>query len=87
MLLVYLHKITPRVKYVFKHICTRIISIPVDFTTEVEAFIAHDGMKMSYTRQPLGNELFIRSHDLLFEQGLEDVEIQVQKWDETKCFF
>ena len=87
MLLVYTHKITPRLRYVFKHICTRILGIPVDFTTNVEEFIAHKSLKMSYTRQPLGNEIFVRSHELLFEQGLSDVEINVQDWEQTKCFF
>jgi len=87
MLLVYSHKITPRLKYTFKQVCTRILEIPVSFTTTIEEFIAHDSLKISYTKQPLSNELFIRSHDLLFEQGLSDVEIIVQDWDNTKCFF
>jgi hypothetical protein len=87
MLLVYTHKITPRLRYVFKHICTRILGIQVDFTTNVEEFIAHKSLKMSYTRQPLGNEIFIRAHNLLFEQGLSDVDINVQDWEQTKCFF
>jgi len=87
MLLVYTHKITPRLKYTFKQICTRILGIPVSFTTTIEAFIAHDSLKISYAKQPLSNELFIRSHDLLFEQGLSDIEIHVQNWENTKCFF
>lgn len=87
MLLVYTHKITPRLKYIFKQICTRILGIPVDFTTTVEDFIAHDSLKMSYTRQSLGNEIFVRSHDLLFEQGISDLDIKVSDWEETKCFF
>ena len=87
MLLVYTHKITPRLRYVFKHICTRILGIQVDFTTNVEEFIAHKSLKMSYSRQPLGNEIFIRAHNLLFEQGLSDVDINVQDWEQTKCFF
>ncbi|MCB0447803.1 MAG: hypothetical protein KDD03_09885, partial [Gelidibacter sp.] len=87
MLLVYTHKITPRVSYAFKHICTRILGIPVRFTTTIEEFIAHDSMKMSYTRQPLSNEIFVRSNDLLYEQGLSDIEIHVHDWEETKCFF
>jgi hypothetical protein len=87
MLLVYTHKITPRVRYAFKHICTRVLGIPVSFTTIIEEFIAHDSMKMSYAKQPLSNEIFVRSHELLFEQGLDDVEIHVQDWQDTKCFF
>jgi hypothetical protein len=87
MLLVYTHKISPRLKYVFKHICTRVLGIKVGFTTKIEEFIAHDSMKMSYTKQQLGNEFFIKSHDILFEQGLNDVEINIQDWEQTKCFF
>lgn len=87
MLLVYTHKITPRFKYVFKQICTRILGIPVNFTTVIEEFIAHDSLKMSYTRQPLSNEIFVRANELLFEQGLSDLDINVLPWEETKCFF
>ncbi|HLT32792.1 MAG TPA: polysaccharide deacetylase family protein [Aquaticitalea sp.] len=87
MLLVYTHKITPRVSYVFKHICLRILGIHVSFTTSIEEFIAHENLKMSYTKQPLGNELFVRSHELLFEQGLSDLDIHVHDWKHTKGFF
>ncbi len=87
MLLVYSHKITPRLKYTFKQVCTRILGIPVIFTTKVEDFIAHKSLKMSYTNQPLASEFHIRSHRILFEQGLSDIEINVQNWEGTKCFF
>ncbi|GAA3565193.1 polysaccharide deacetylase family protein [Snuella lapsa] len=87
MLLVYTHHITPRIKYVFKHICTRVLGIEVSFTTKIEAFIAHDSLKMSYTKQSLGSEFFIKSHDILFEQGLSDVDIHIHDWEDTKCFF
>ena len=87
MLLVYTHKITPRLSYVFKHICIRMLGLPVTFTTTIEEFIAHDKLKMSYTKQPLGNEFFVRSHELLFEQGLSDLDMHVFDWEHTKCFF
>lgn len=87
MLLVYTHKTSPRLKYVFRHVCTRILGVKVKFTNKIEEFIAHDSLKMSYTRQQLGNEFFVKSHDILFEQGLDDVEIQIQDWGRTKCFF
>lgn len=87
MILVYTHQITPRLKYVFKHICTRILGVEVTFTTKVEDFIAYNSLKLSYTKQPLESEFFIKSHEILFEQGLNDIDINVQKWGETKCFF
>ncbi|MFV9550081.1 polysaccharide deacetylase family protein [Algibacter sp. PT7-4] len=87
MLLVYTHKISPRLKYVFKHICARILDVKVGFTTKIEEFIAHDSLKMSYTKQQLGSEFFIKSHDILFEQGLNDIDINIHDWENTKCFF
>ncbi|MGB3775899.1 MAG: polysaccharide deacetylase family protein [Leeuwenhoekiella sp.] len=87
MLLVYTTKITPRITYVFKHICTRILQIPVKFTTAVDEFIVHDSLKLSYANKPLGNELHIKSTEVLFEQGITDMEISVKPWEDTKCFF
>ena len=87
MILIYTHKITPRVRYIFKHVFTRILLIPVDFTTKVEDFVAFNGPKMTYTKSPFGNEFFVKSNDLLFEQGVNDMEIIIQKWEEVACFF
>ncbi|MBT8245213.1 polysaccharide deacetylase family protein [Winogradskyella sp.] len=87
MLLVYTHKITPRLTYIFKHLCKRILGVEVSFTSKIEDFIAHDSIKMSYARQPLSKEFFVRSHALLFEQGLSDIEIAVNDWEDTKGFF
>ena len=87
MLLVYTPKITSRLKYSFRHICTRILGIPVQFTSKVEEFIAHDNLKISYAKKPLSNEFFIKSHDILLEQGLSDLDISIHNWEDTKCFF
>jgi len=87
MLLVYSYRITPRIRYIFKHILTRTLLIPVSFTSKVEDFVAHNGLKLSYTKTALGSEFFIKSNDLLFEQGVNDLEINVQKWDDVPCFF
>ncbi len=87
MLLVYTQKCTPRIDYVFKHICTRILGVKVDFTATIETFIAHTGPKMSYGKQPIGNELFVQSAGLLQQQGVESIEIHVKDWEGVKTFF
>ncbi|WP_350293619.1 polysaccharide deacetylase family protein [uncultured Croceitalea sp.] len=70
-----------------KHVFTRILGIEVSFTTTVEDFIKHSGPKITYTKQPLQNEFFIRSNALLFEQGINDIEIKIENWEELPCFF
>lgn len=87
LLFLYTHKITPRLNFIAKHIFTRILGIEVHFSTRVEDFIGHKGAKITYTRQPLQNEFFIRNHDLLFRQGLEKIEIQMGDWEGLPAFF
>jgi len=87
MLLVYTHKVTKRLSYIVRHLFTQMLGSPVEFTTRVEDFIKHSGPKITYTRQPLQNEFFIRSNDLLFERGINDFEIDVFQWDDLPCFF
>ncbi|TYP73470.1 polysaccharide deacetylase family protein [Aquimarina intermedia] len=87
MLLIYVHKITPRVSYTLRHICKRILGIEVELTSKIETFIAHDGPKFSYGKKPLGKELYFQSVDLLFEHGITDTDITVYSWEDTKCFF
>lgn len=87
MILIYTHKVTPRVRYIFKHIFTRILQVQIDFTGKVEEFVAYNGPKFSYTNVPLGKEFFVQSNELLFQQGIKDVEIVIQNWGEVPCFF
>jgi len=70
-----------------KQVFTRILGIDVEFATKVEDFIKHNGPKITYSKQPLQNEFFIRSHDLLFEQGINDTQIVMGKWENIPCFF
>jgi len=87
MLLIFTHKITNRLTYTARQLFEKILGVEISFTTRVEDFIKHSGPKMTYSKQPLQNEFFIRSNDLLFEQGINDLEIKVGDWDGIPCFF
>ncbi|MBO0321704.1 polysaccharide deacetylase family protein [Muricauda sp. CAU 1633] len=87
MLLLFTHKVTNRLTYTARHIFEEILGIEVAFTTKVEDFIKHSGPKMTYSKQPLQNEFFLRSNDLLFEQGINDLDIKVSDWEGIPCFF
>ena len=87
MLLVYTQKKTPRITYAFRHICTRILGLETRFTSTIEEFVAHNGAKLSYGKQPLGNEMFIHSQGLLTQQGFEAIDVVIKDWVDTKCFF
>lgn len=87
MLLIYTHKITPRFSFVMKQIFERILGLEIQFTAKVEDFIKHSGAKITYTKLPLQNEFFIRSNDLLFEQGINEIDIKISDWEGVPCFF
>jgi len=87
MLLIYTHKITPRFRYTMKQVFTRILGIDITFSTKVEDFIKHTGPKITYTKQPLQNEFFVRCTNLLFEQGIQEIDITIGHWGDVPCFF
>ncbi|AWX43828.1 hypothetical protein HME9304_00819 [Flagellimonas maritima] len=87
MLLIYTHKITNRLTFVTKQIFENILGLEITFTTKVEDFIKHSGPKITYSKKPLQNEFFIRCNDLLFEQGINDLDIKISDWDGMPCFF
>ena len=87
MILVYTHQITPRLSYVFNILFKHFLSYDIRLTVHLDEFISFDGMKISYTKKPLGNELFFSSHSILFEKGILDQSIHVKSWNGKKIFF
>ena len=81
MVLVYTHKITPRLTYIFKHIFENMLGVSVGFTKTIETFVAHSGPKFSYTIKQLGDEYFIPAHILLYEQGVKLQTLDVERLD------
>lgn len=63
------------------------IGVEVSFTKAVEEFVAHAGPKFSYTTKALGDEFFVASHSLLFEQGVVQQQIEVEIWERLPVFF
>ena len=87
MLLIFTHKNSSRLRYIAKQLFERILGIQVKVTFKLEDFVAHNGPKFSYGKQPLGNELFFQSADLLFEQGVNEDIIKIKDWDGLPCFY
>lgn len=87
MLLIYTTSQTTRLQYIAKQLFTHILGIEIKLTSEVSEFIKYEGPKLSYARQPLANEFFIRSHELLFEQGINDHPFKIYDWNGTPSFF
>ncbi len=87
MILIYTPVVKPRIQYIFKHFFSTRMGDEISFTSELSAFIAHSGPKMSYGDAPLGNEFFVAAHGLLTQQGTTNVEINLFDWDGIPAFF
>jgi len=87
MILVYSHIISPRLRYIFNMLFNQFLGAEVFFTVKIEEFISYQGAKLSYTKNNLGNELFFKSHELLFEKGISEQNFKVSDWNGLPIFF
>ena len=87
MILIYSNIITPRIKYIFKHIFKLRLGVDVNFTSDIDNFKNYDSYKMSYNNDQIDNEFYINTSEILFSSKIEDLEINVQNWDGHPVFF
>ncbi len=87
MILVYSHKNSARLRYILQMVFTQFLGFEIKITNQVEEFIAFEGVKISYTKSPIGSELFFSSHSIIFEKGILDYTINVTSWNGQKVFF
>ena len=87
MIYVFTHKITSRVKYAFNLVFKDLMQIDYELITNRKDFEEKEGVKLAYTMNPIGEAFFIRSKPLLFEQGINDQDINIIPFDRTKAFF
>ncbi len=86
-LLIYVPKITHRVKYVISLLFSHILKIEYILTTDVDKFKLWEGAKMSYAKSPIEDELFLASTDLLFERGIRHIDMSYQEFMGDVVFF
>ena len=87
MLLIYTHKITHRNKYIFNLIFKDTLGVDFTLIEQIDEFNAHSGAKMSYTNNPISDELFFTSRNLLFETGITEQNISVFDLNGCKVVF
>jgi len=87
MLFIYTHKITHRNKYIFNLVFKDMLGFDFILTADLEQFKTFNGPKISYTINPVADELFFTSRNLLFETGITDQNISVFDFNDNKVFF
>lgn len=87
MLLIYVDKLTNRLGYTLNLVFKELMSIKYSITIDKEYFVQYDGPKLSYTAQPITDELFLSSTPLLFQTIIEIVELNYFERDEVPYLF
>lgn len=87
MILIFTEKLTPRMNYVFHQILRGVLGLELEFTSKIENFIAYKGLKFSYGKSKMGNEIFVKEFGILSQQGINEADINVEDWNGVACFF
>jgi len=87
MLLIYLPAITQRSDYVFDLIFKNELGIEYTTTANIKIFEAHQQERINYSSLRIGEEVFIKATDLLFENSIEKINVPVEKKHETSVLF
>ena len=87
MLLIYTEKKSPRFMYICQHIFVHMLGLTIEITTDLETFVRSDESKLSYAKSPIGNELFIKNFGLLYQKGIQPIELFMEQWEGLPYFF
>lgn len=87
MILIYSHKLTPRLEYIFKTIFTDLLQISVNFTDNIDEFEKYDNIKINYSNSKLNSGLFFQSTSILYEIGIKEQSITIFEFEDNKCFY
>src|SRR5437660_201504 len=87
MLLVYVHKNSPRFNYIADLILRDLCGFEISITSNTEEFGAYPGAKLSYCETPLAAEINITPHTLLFEKGIKPQNISLSTWEGVPVLF
>ena len=69
-LLVYTPHLNTRIAYAFQHIFENILSVDIAFTQIEDTFNSFEDSKISYSDEPLGDELHFKSHPFILEKTI-----------------
>jgi hypothetical protein len=87
LILIYSHKLTNRLRYIFKTIFKDILKTEISFTSDISEFEKSDQIKINYSPTKLNSGLFFQSSNILFETGIKEQEISLFEHEGNKCFF
>jgi hypothetical protein len=87
MVLIYTERITNRIRYIFGLFFRDLLNSQHELTTDKEQFSGYAGVKFSYGKNRLHDELFFASVSLLFERKISHIDHSFIEYNGTPVFF
>jgi len=87
MILIFTDKITNRIKFIFNLYFGLLLRAEFKITVNRDEFISYQGVKFSYCRQPISDELFFQACNLLFERGIANIDLVFGEYDGLPVVF
>ncbi len=86
-ILIYVPRITNRVRYIFRLVFKDLLKIPYEVTNNLDAFQSADKPKMMYGLKAHTDDIFFKAAGLLFEKGVHSLEYNAFDYKGDKAFF
>jgi len=76
MLLIYVPRLTNRIGYTLNVLLNYILKADYEITTNIDTFTQHQGAGLCYAPHKVGDALFIRSTELMFQTSIDEQDIK-----------
>ncbi len=86
-LLVFVPKMTSRVRFVFRLVFKDLLKVNCKLTSNLDEFLSADTAKIVYADKAYSDDIFFRSSGLLFERGIENIDVDYIDYDGYKGLF
>ena len=87
MLLVHIPRMTNRLGYTLNVMFRHLLKIEFEITTDVDVFERFDGPRLCYGPHRVGDGVFVRSCDLLFQTTIEEQTPRCFKYEDTVALY
>ncbi len=86
-LLVFVPKMTSRVKFVFRLVFRELLKVKCTLTSNLDEFLSADAVKIVYADKPHSDDIFFKATDLLFKRGIETIDLDYVEYKGIKSLF
>ncbi len=86
-LLVFVPKKTNRVRFVFRLVFKELLKVKCTLSSNLDEFLSADSAKIVYADKAYSDDIFFKSTGLLFERGIENINIDYINYEGNNALF